>query len=76
MSGNLVAYGIAGRSIDWGVTDFCVSVGGRSVTDVPETQEQLDDVDNIQNLINERLSYMHDVKEDYYLLNGTGSTPR
>lgn len=40
------------------------------------TQEQLDDVDNIQNLINERLSYMHDVKEDYYLLNGTGSTPQ
>jgi HK97 family phage major capsid protein len=40
------------------------------------TQEQLDDVDNIKSLINERLTYMHAVKEDYYLLNGTGSTPQ
>ena len=40
------------------------------------TQEQLDDVPNMQSLINDRMTYMHAVKEDYYLLNANATTPQ
>lgn len=40
------------------------------------TQEQLDDVDNLQSIINDRLLTMHAVKEDSLALTGTGTTPQ
>ncbi|MEN3331461.1 MAG: hypothetical protein V7641_826 [Blastocatellia bacterium] len=44
-------------------------------TFLPVTEEQLDDVDGIQSLINDRLVYMVGLREDSQLLNGDGNSP-
>jgi HK97 family phage major capsid protein len=44
-------------------------------TFIPVTEEQLDDVDGIQSLINDRLTYMVGLREDSQLLNGDGNAP-
>jgi HK97 family phage major capsid protein len=53
------------------VTSPVVSLG----TFIPVTEEQLDDVDGIQSLINDRLLFMLGLREDSQLLNGDGVAP-
>ena len=51
------------------VTSSVVSLG----TFIPATEEQLDDVQGMQSLINNRLLYMVGLREDGQLLNGDGT---
>ena len=44
-------------------------------TFIPVTEEQLDDVDGMQSLINNRLVFMVGLREDSQLLNGDGNAP-
>jgi len=44
-------------------------------TFIPVTEEQLDDVDGMQSLINDRLVFMVGLREDSQLLNGDGNAP-